>query len=232
MITKIATQGRFGNGMGVEFAETFWLHYTRDGVNWMQWRNKYGEYVSQPQQMRSDDSQHNSASFFVCNFGHTRHFSHDLTPLLCYFLHTAHACFSLSLSGQVQQQQQQQSYQRPRLPVVADETVRPFFNSPLHSVPHHFETIYILVVRSFCKLATPLSCSCHCCFCQFFLSARVQINLQIISVAYQCLFGDKRIWETFWSLVRRDALHWCVIIVRVLELVLCWQMTGIIMSNT
>lgn len=48
VITKIATQGRFGNGMGVEFAETFWLHYTRDGVNWMRWRNKYGEYVSQP----------------------------------------------------------------------------------------------------------------------------------------------------------------------------------------
>ena len=46
VITKVATQGRFGNGMGVEFAEQFWLHYTRDGINWIQWHNQYGEYVS------------------------------------------------------------------------------------------------------------------------------------------------------------------------------------------
>ena len=46
VIVKLATQGRFGNGMGVEFAEQFWLHYTRDGINWIRWRNKYGEYVS------------------------------------------------------------------------------------------------------------------------------------------------------------------------------------------
>lgn len=46
VITKIATQGRFGNGMGVEFAERFWLRYTRNGIDWIHWRNKYGEYVS------------------------------------------------------------------------------------------------------------------------------------------------------------------------------------------
>lgn len=48
VITKIATQGRFGNGMGLEYSETFWLHYTRDGITWIQWRNKYGEHVSAP----------------------------------------------------------------------------------------------------------------------------------------------------------------------------------------
>ncbi|KAJ6222245.1 hypothetical protein RDWZM_000790, partial [Blomia tropicalis] len=47
VITKVATQGRFGNGMGVEFAEQFWLHYTRDGINWIRWRNKYNEYEIQ-----------------------------------------------------------------------------------------------------------------------------------------------------------------------------------------
>lgn len=46
VITKIATQGRFGNGMGVEFAEVFWLNYTRDGIKWTRWSNSYGEFVS------------------------------------------------------------------------------------------------------------------------------------------------------------------------------------------
>lgn len=46
VITKIATQGRFGNGMGVEYAESFWLNYTRDGLNWINWRNQDGEMVS------------------------------------------------------------------------------------------------------------------------------------------------------------------------------------------
>ena len=63
-------------------------------------------------------------------------------PTVLLFLHTAHACFSLSLSGQMQQQQQQ-SYQRPRLPVVADETVRPFFNSPCtHSSPSLWNNLH------------------------------------------------------------------------------------------
>nr|XP_027199906.1 discoidin domain-containing receptor 2-like isoform X2 [Dermatophagoides pteronyssinus] len=44
VITKIATQGRFGNGMGVEFAEVFWLNYTRDGIKWTRWSNSYGEF--------------------------------------------------------------------------------------------------------------------------------------------------------------------------------------------
>lgn len=183
--------------------------------------------------MRSDDSQHNSASFFVCNFGHARRFSHDLTPLLCYFFCTL--LTPASVSHYLDKCSNSSSSNHINDHVCLWSLMKQcghFSILPALTVLHHFETIYILVVRSFCKLATPLSCSCHCCFCQFFLSARVQINLQIISVAYQCLFGDKRIWEPFWSLVRGDALHWCVIIVRVLELVLCWQMTGIIMSNT
>ena len=46
VITKIATQGRFGNGFGVEYAESFWLDYTRDGITWIRWRDKNDVFVS------------------------------------------------------------------------------------------------------------------------------------------------------------------------------------------
>ena len=170
MITKIATQGRFGNGMGVEFAETFWLHYTRDGVNWMQWRNKYGEYVSQPQQMRSDDSQHNSASFFVCNFGHTRHFSHDLTPLLCYFFCTLLTPASVShYLDKCSNSSSNHINDHVCLWSLMKQCGH-FSILPALTVLHHFETIYILVVRSFCKLATLLS---------------VQLPLLLLSILFE-----------------------------------------------
>ncbi|KPM09874.1 Discoidin domain receptor-like protein [Sarcoptes scabiei] len=43
LITMISTQGRFGNGLGVEYAEYFWLEYTRDGYKWSRWRDQFGE---------------------------------------------------------------------------------------------------------------------------------------------------------------------------------------------
>ena len=47
VITKLATQGRFGNGMGVEFVEQYGLHYSRDGgVTWIRWHHRDGPSVS------------------------------------------------------------------------------------------------------------------------------------------------------------------------------------------
>ncbi|KAH9527644.1 DNA damage responsive protein, variant 2 [Dermatophagoides farinae] len=44
-ITAIATQGRFGNGMGVEFAEEYWIEYSRDnGTTWNKWTDMNGDY--------------------------------------------------------------------------------------------------------------------------------------------------------------------------------------------
>lgn len=37
----IITLGRFGNGLGVEFVEEFWLEYSRDnGLTWKRFREK------------------------------------------------------------------------------------------------------------------------------------------------------------------------------------------------
>lgn len=45
-ITGLATQGRFGNGMGVEFAEEYWIEYSRDGgLTWTKWRNRKGYHM-------------------------------------------------------------------------------------------------------------------------------------------------------------------------------------------
>lgn len=47
VITAIATQGRFGNGNGVEFVEEFWLEFSRDaGLTWHKWKNRRGSHVS------------------------------------------------------------------------------------------------------------------------------------------------------------------------------------------
>lgn len=47
MITATGTQGRFGNGQGVEFAEAYMLEYWRPRINkWIRYRNNLGEEVS------------------------------------------------------------------------------------------------------------------------------------------------------------------------------------------
>lgn len=47
IVTAVATQGRFGNGMGVEFAEQYWIEYSRDnGSTWNKWTDRSGDYVS------------------------------------------------------------------------------------------------------------------------------------------------------------------------------------------
>lgn len=47
VITAISTQGRFGNGMGVEFVEEYWVEYSRDGgKSWHKWKSQQGSHVS------------------------------------------------------------------------------------------------------------------------------------------------------------------------------------------
>lgn len=46
MITGTATQGRFGNGQGVEFAEAYLLEYWRPKLGkWVRYRDAKGEEV-------------------------------------------------------------------------------------------------------------------------------------------------------------------------------------------
>ena len=46
VITGVGTQGRFGNGDGVEYVEEYWLEYSRDnGTNWNKWTGSDGNHV-------------------------------------------------------------------------------------------------------------------------------------------------------------------------------------------
>jgi len=46
MITATATQGRFGNGQGVEYSEAYMLEYWRPKLGkWVRYRNFRGEEV-------------------------------------------------------------------------------------------------------------------------------------------------------------------------------------------
>ncbi|CAG2159336.1 unnamed protein product [Oppiella nova] len=45
VITGVGTQGRFGNGDGVEYVEEYWLEYSRDnGTNWSKWSGIDGNH--------------------------------------------------------------------------------------------------------------------------------------------------------------------------------------------
>lgn len=46
MITATGTQGRFGNGVGIEYAEAYMLKYWRPRLsNWIPYHNSKGEEV-------------------------------------------------------------------------------------------------------------------------------------------------------------------------------------------
>ncbi|KAH9360898.1 hypothetical protein HPB48_003603 [Haemaphysalis longicornis] len=46
VLTSLATQGRFGNGQGREFAEEFMVEYWRPGLHkWLRYRNRTGHEV-------------------------------------------------------------------------------------------------------------------------------------------------------------------------------------------
>lgn len=43
LLTSAKTQGRFGNGHGVEYTEEYFVEYWRPGFNkWVRWRNRRG----------------------------------------------------------------------------------------------------------------------------------------------------------------------------------------------
>ncbi|XP_043939097.1 epithelial discoidin domain-containing receptor 1 isoform X2 [Protopterus annectens] len=44
-ITLVGTQGRHGNGHGNEFARFYKLKYSRDGRNWLQWKDRWGNEI-------------------------------------------------------------------------------------------------------------------------------------------------------------------------------------------
>lgn len=47
VIAGVATQGRFGNNLGVEYIEEYWIEYSRDaGLTWHKWKNRKGSHVS------------------------------------------------------------------------------------------------------------------------------------------------------------------------------------------
>ncbi|KAK9499621.1 hypothetical protein O3M35_002634 [Rhynocoris fuscipes] len=46
LVTKTETQGRFGNGQGQEYAESFLVEYWRDSLNqWVVYKNARGQKV-------------------------------------------------------------------------------------------------------------------------------------------------------------------------------------------
>ena len=47
VITSVETQGRFGNGLGQEYAEYYIIEYKReDDKNWIRYHNRQGETVN------------------------------------------------------------------------------------------------------------------------------------------------------------------------------------------
>ena len=47
VLTATRTQGRFGNGQGVEYTEEYYIEYWRPGfVEWRRWKNRRGMDVS------------------------------------------------------------------------------------------------------------------------------------------------------------------------------------------
>ncbi|KAL2724334.1 discoidin domain-containing receptor 2 isoform X2 [Vespula squamosa] len=47
VLMSVRTQGRFGNGHGVEYTEEYFVEYWRPGFNkWVRWRNRRGTEVT------------------------------------------------------------------------------------------------------------------------------------------------------------------------------------------
>lgn len=45
-LALVGTQGRHADGHGQEFARSYRLRYSRDGVKWMTWKDRWGQEVS------------------------------------------------------------------------------------------------------------------------------------------------------------------------------------------
>lgn len=45
-LALVGTQGRHADGHGQEFARNYRLRYSRDGVKWITWKDRWGQEVS------------------------------------------------------------------------------------------------------------------------------------------------------------------------------------------
>lgn len=46
LVALVGTQGRHAGGLGKEFSPSYRLRYSRDGLRWMDWRDRWGQEVS------------------------------------------------------------------------------------------------------------------------------------------------------------------------------------------
>lgn len=44
-LSLVGTQGRHADGHGQEFARSYLLRYSRDGVKWITWKDRWGQEV-------------------------------------------------------------------------------------------------------------------------------------------------------------------------------------------
>lgn len=51
-LALVGTQGRHADGHGQEFTRNYRLRYSRDGVKWLTWRDRWGQDVSSSLQAR------------------------------------------------------------------------------------------------------------------------------------------------------------------------------------
>lgn len=45
LVALVGTQGRHAGGLGKEFSPSYRLRYSRDGLRWMDWRDRWGQEV-------------------------------------------------------------------------------------------------------------------------------------------------------------------------------------------
>lgn len=47
LVALVGTQGRHAGGLGKEFSRSYRLRYSRDGRRWMDWKDRWGQEVSE-----------------------------------------------------------------------------------------------------------------------------------------------------------------------------------------
>ncbi|TNN81652.1 Discoidin domain-containing receptor 2 [Liparis tanakae] len=52
-LALVGTQGRHADGHGQEFARSYRLRYSRDGVKWITWKDRWGKAVSRAHEQRT-----------------------------------------------------------------------------------------------------------------------------------------------------------------------------------
>nr|KAF7415573.1 hypothetical protein H0235_012165 [Vespula pensylvanica] len=82
LITATATQGRFGNGQGVEYSEAYLLEYWRPRLGkWVRYRDIKGQEVSLPYHANEGSVKHKTVPR-DCTFRHTLEIAEDINKAL------------------------------------------------------------------------------------------------------------------------------------------------------